>query len=216
MPIRQNVEHTSRATSHIVWLIKNFPNVHAINCDLTPSFNMLLSGFEKLEDAERQNMAEANTRARLRMVTLYYYASLKGCLVLGTGNKVEDFGIQFFTKFGDGACDLSPIGDLMKSEVRKLGEYMGISNEIINAVPSDGLLGDDRTDEKQITATYNELEAAMNWLEDNKFGTVEGIIEFSKLTERQREVILIYSKRNFANKHKMQKPPVCNLDYLRK
>ena len=210
MPIRQTSNEVNRASAHINWLMENFPNVSTINCELTSVFNSFMSNVEILEDKESQHMAEANTRSRLRMVTLYYYASLKNCLVAGTGNKVEDFGAGFFSKFGDGAVDISPIGDLMKSEVRELGRLMGISDEIVNAIPTDGLWDDGRGDEDQLKATYDELEDIMGWIEENRISfDDENDDILSYLTKRQQEVFSIYKKRHLINKHKMEMPPIC-------
>jgi len=216
MPIRQRISEVDRATKHIEWLKQNFPNnVNEINCDLTDTFNEFLSNVHKNLDKEKQNLAEANTRSRLRMVTLYYYANLNNCLVLGTGNKVEDFGCGFFSKGGDGTVDLSPIGDLMKSEVRKLGKHMGVLDELVNAIAVDGLWGDARTDEMQIGATYDELEWAMEFIANNPRGFAYSPEDLNLLTDRQREVLQIYRTRHFANKHKMEMPPVCSVENLR-
>ena len=148
-------------------------------------------------------MALANTRARLRMTTLYYFAGLEGRLVVGTGNKIEDFGVGFFTKYGDGGVDISPIADLMKSEVYQLGAYLGIPASILQAKPSDGLFGDDRSDEDQLKATYDELEWAM--LQTEQGHTAEAF------TGREREVFEIYTRLNRANQHKMQPIPICKI-----
>lgn len=215
MPIRQKSEEVNRATAHIYWLIENFPNVTTINNDLTSSFNSFMDGVEVLEDQEKQNMAEANTRSRLRMVSLYYYASLKNCLVLGTGNKVEDFGVGFYTKYGDGGVDLSPIADLMKSEVRELGKSMKISKEIVEAKPTDGLWDDGRGDEDQLGASYDDLEWAMEWIENNPRGFAFTPEEFDALPKRQANAVSVYKKRNFANKHKMNPIPICDISSLR-
>jgi NAD+ synthase len=145
----------------------------------------------------------ANTRSRLRMITLYAFAGHHKLLVAGTGNKVEDFGIGFFTKYGDGGVDLSPIADLMKSEVYALAAELGVVNSILNARPTDGLFADDRTDEDQIGATYDELEWAMKAMENE--------YDESLLNERQQEVIKIYRQRNRANKHKIDPVPVCKI-----
>lgn len=206
MPIRQRADEVNRATSHIIWLMENYPNVQTINSDLTATFDAFLNGVEKTDVKELQHMAEANTRSRLRMVDLYYHAAIKNCLVLGTGNKVEDFGIGFFSKYGDGGIDLSPIGDLMKSEVRALGKYMGVNLEIINAIPSDGLFDDGRGDEDQIGASYDELEWAMDYIAEGKY---------VELTPRQKTVIEIYTQRHKANQHKMNPIPVCSMVSLR-
>jgi NAD+ synthase len=148
-------------------------------------------------------MSLANTRARLRMTTLYYFAALQKKLVVGTGNRVEDFGIGFFTKYGDGGVDISPIADLMKSEVYELGKHLQVSEEIMVAPPTDGLWGDDRTDEDQIGATYPELEWAMNYLEE--------VGVHDDLTPREREVLAIYKRLNLINQHKMNPIPVCEI-----
>ena len=132
------------------------------------------------------------------MITLYYLAQENNYLVLGTGNKVEDFGIGFFTKYGDGGVDISPIADLLKSEVYSLAKELNINNDIISASPTDGLWDDHKTDEEQIGATYPELEWAMNFKGDEK-----------KLLEREKEVLNIYKKFNYVNQHKMLKIPVC-------
>ena len=161
MPIHQAESQVSRAMNHISWLKEHYPKVSMTQVDLTPVFDSLIRSFPAVEDEEARLMSLANTRARLRMTSLYYFAALNGYLVAGTGNKVEDFGVGFYTKYGDGGVDLSPIADLMKSEVYALAEYMGINDEIIVAAPTDGLWGDDRTDEDQIGASYDELEWAM-------------------------------------------------------
>jgi NAD+ synthase len=201
MPIHQAPSHVTRAQEHIVDLKNRFPNVTDTKADLTPVFEefkteVLLDGKQEIVD-----MALANTRARLRMTTLYYYAGLLGRLVAGTGNKVEDFGVGFYTKYGDGGVDLSPIADLMKSEVYKLAEVLNICNSIREAKPSDGLFGDARSDEDQIGANYDELEWAMTM--QNKGETAE---DFSG---RELEVFKIYSSYNRRNKHKMDPIPVC-------
>jgi NAD+ synthase len=135
------------------------------------------------------------------MTTLYYFAGIYGLLVAGTGNKVEDFGVGFFTKYGDGGVDLSPIADLMKSDVYALGKYLEIPESIQNAAPTDGLFGDSRTDEEQIGASYNELEWAMLEAEKKK--------KSENYTEREKEVFKIYKKLNTINQHKIKPIPVC-------
>ncbi len=153
-------------------------------------------------------MALANTRARLRMTTLYYFAALDRCLVAGTGNKVEDFGVGFYTKYGDGGVDLSPIADLVKTEVYALGAALGVSDEIMKAPPTDGLWGDNRTDEDQIGASYPELEWAMAHVASGASDT--------GLDDRQREVLEIYRRFHRANRHKIEPIPVCHIpDELR-
>ena len=197
MPINQNKNQVSRGKNHILWLKENYNNVKSIECDLTGIFEQFKS--ISPEKNKNQLLALANTRSRLRMTTLYYYAQLNNALVVGTGNKVEDFGIGFYTKYGDGGVDLSPIADLMKSEVFQLAKALKINKEILVAPPTDGLWDNDQTDEDQIGATYDELEWAMK----NK--------ETKNLSKRQQEVIEIYNKFHAANKHKMMAIPVCNI-----
>ena len=142
----------------------------------------------------------ANTRARIRMAALYSLAGSNNGIVVGTGNKVEDFGVGFFTKYGDGGVDISPIADLYKSEVYQLAEFLGIIQEIQDAAPTDGLWSDGRTDEDQIGATYDELEWAMNEIENPSAE--------KELNERLAEVMKIYLKLNLMNSHKMHPIPI--------
>lgn len=194
MPIHQNKAQISKAKKHIKWLKENFCNVSTKEFELTQVFeNFKL----KLNDNYNE-LALANTRARLRMTTLYYFAQHYNLLVLGTGNKVEDFGIGFFTKYGDGGVDLSPIADLLKSEVRILAKYMRIDADIINAPPTDGLWENNRTDEEQIGASYEELEWAMNFTGNTK-----------SLSKRQKKNLEIFKSLNKKNQHKMNPIPIC-------
>jgi len=195
MPIHQNKIQVERGVKHIEWLKRKFSNVDSIELDLTSIFDEFIS---KLPSNNKSELALVNTRARLRMATLYYFAQANTSLVLGTGNKVEDFGIGFFTKYGDGGVDISPIADLLKSEVYALGKELGVHNDILTAPPTDGLWGDNKTDEEQIGATYPELEWAMNFKETE-----------NALSEREKEVLQIYKTLNHANQHKMTKIPVC-------
>ena len=148
----------------------------------------------------KNELCLANVQSRLRMTTLYYYAQLNNFLVLGTGNKVEDFGVGFYTKYGDGGVDLSPIADLLKSEVYSLSKYLKINSEIIKAAPTDGLWEDNKTDEVQLGASYDELEWAMNFNDRIKL-----------VSERQNEVLKIYKNLNLKNQHKMTPIPVCKI-----
>lgn len=203
MPIHQGENQVTRADRHIDWLIESFPNVNRQPVNLTPVFDSLVTALPKVENEEHRFMSLANTRARLRMTTLYYFAALKGYLVAGTGNKVEDFGIGFYTKYGDGGVDLSPIADLLKTEVYDIGRVLGINQDIIDAAPTDGLWGDSRTDEDQIGASYPELEWAMQMEDEGK-----SIDDFS---DRNKEVFGIYKKFNTSNKHKMIPIPICEI-----
>ncbi len=203
MPIHQAKSHVSRAHEHIAQLKKRFDNVEDTRADLTPVFEEFKTEVSLDGDQATVDMALANTRARLRMTTLYYYAGLYGLLVAGTGNKVEDFGVGFYTKYGDGGVDLSPIADLLKSEVYKIGEYLKVPESIMNAAPSDGLFGDARSDEDQIGASYPELEWAMKMDEEGKTEN-----DFSG---REKEVFQIYKRYNRNNKHKMIPIPICEI-----
>ncbi|ALM09018.1 NAD synthetase [Sediminicola sp. YIK13] len=203
MPIHQAESQVTRASRHIEWLTQNFSNVKRQKVNLTPVFDQLVDVLPTVEKEEERFMSLANTRARLRMTSLYYFAALEGYLVAGTGNKVEDFGIGFYTKYGDGGVDLSPIADLLKTEVYDIAKVLGINEEIIKAPPTDGLWGDDRTDEDQIGASYPELEWAMKMKEEGK--------TISDFTGRKKEIFSIYNRYNSMNRHKMIPIPVCQI-----
>jgi NAD+ synthase len=203
MPIHQAASHVSRAQEHITQLKQRFPNVKDTRVDLTPVFEEFRTEVSLEGKQATVDMALANTRARLRMTTLYYHAGLLGLLVAGTGNKVEDFGVGFYTKYGDGGVDLSPIADLMKSEVYKIGEYLQVPESIMKAAPSDGLFGDARSDEDQIGASYPELEWAMTMKDEGKTADdFEG---------RQKEAFQIFMRYNRSNTHKMIAIPICEI-----
>ena len=199
MPIRQTEAEFNRAQKHILDLESRFSNVSSFEINLTDVF----TSFEKMMpfNIDANMLSMANSRSRLRMTTLYAVAQAHGCLVAGTGNKVEDFGVGFFTKYGDGGVDLSPIADLYKTEVFEMAKKLGVIEEILIAKPTDGLWADGRSDEEQIGATYPELEWAMEYLITNKH---------EQLTERQKSVIEIYNKFHKANQHKMVPIPVCS------
>lgn len=197
MPIRQHASQYTRSVEHINWLRKKFSNVEMAEVEL----NGVLDAFENALPGDIQDfMTMANTRSRIRMVTLYAFAGHHKLLVAGTGNKIEDFGVGFFTKYGDGGVDLSPIADLTKTEVYALAQELGVVPSIQSAAPTDGLFGDDRTDEDQIGATYPELEWAMDYANSKKE---------QQLSEREQKVLSIYLARHAANKHKMEPIPVC-------
>lgn len=203
MPIHQAESHVTRAQEHIEQLKSRFENVSDTLTDLTPVFEEFKTEVFFDGDQATLDMALANTRARLRMTTLYYYAGLYKLLVAGTGNKVEDFGVGFYTKYGDGGVDLSPIADLVKSEVYQLGELLEVPQSIMKASPSDGLFGDSRSDEDQIGASYPELEWAMEM--DDKGKTAQDF------EGREQEVFNIYKRFNNGNKHKMIPIPICEI-----
>ena len=187
MPIKQNSLQHDLSLKHQEWLVKKFKNVeaHTVNLDkLFETFKTSLSEFEN-------EHGMANTRARLRMTTLYQVAAAKAGIVVGTGNKVEDFGVGFYTKYGDGGVDISPIADCNKTEVWEMGKELGILEEIINASPTDGLWDDGRTDEGQLGLKYQELEEAMN---------------NPNSVNREK-----YEKIRTQNLHKMQSIPVCKI-----
>jgi NAD+ synthase len=196
MPIRQTSAEYDRAIEHINDLKSKFPNVESLDIDLTNVFESIESTFP--QDTVENTLAMANTRSRLRMLTLYGIGQSNGCLVVGTGNKIEDFGVGFFTKYGDGGVDLSPIADLTKTQVWELARYNNVVESIVIAKPTDGLWDDGKSDEDIIGATYPELEWAMDF---------QG--EESMLTERQLEVLKIFRRLNAINQHKMNPIPVC-------
>lgn len=206
MPIYQAQSQVSRAQEHIDWLKSNHAKVNDQRIELTATFDSLMQALPKVNDPYVLNLALANTRARLRMSTLYYFAGINKLLVAGTGNKIEDFGVGFFTKYGDGGVDLSPIADLTKSEVYEIAKELGIAVSIQKAAPTDGLWGDDRTDEDQIGASYPELEWAMNFAAQQDFENSQ-----AQLNDRQKVVLEIYLRLNKANQHKMLPIPVCTI-----
>ena len=192
MPLHSKQENTKLSDAHAKALADKYSNVTVVNVDLTRPYE----SFMAWQDTRfiSNELANANTKSRLRMVTLYQVAGSVGGIVVGTGNKVEDYGIGFYTKYGDGGVDIAPIADLYKTEVRELGSYLGVSDDIINAKPTDGLWDDGRSDEDQIGATYSELEEAM----ENGTGKAIDILE----------------KFNRQNKHKMEPIPTFKLEKL--
>ena len=196
MPIDQNPHELMRAQKHINWLKKKYKNVLKKEIDLS---NIFYEFKNTLGKEYQTDLALANTKARIRMITLYQMASSKNGLVVGTGNKIEDFCIGFFTKHGDGGVDLSPIGDLMKSEIFSLAKELKIIKSIQEAPPTDGLWNDERTDEDQIGASYKEIESAITNINTKK----------ENLSAREKEVININLKAKKVNKHKIDSIPVC-------
>jgi NAD+ synthase len=199
MPIHQNSNQFNRSDEHINWITNNFENVKSHEINLTDVYDSFSNALPKDNQDE---LSMANLRSRIRMSNLYVFASNKKYLVAGTGNKVEDFGVGFYTKYGDGGVDISPIADLLKSEVFKIANHLGIVSSIQKAKPTDGLWDDDRSDEDQLGATYDELEWAMNYLEVNSQ---------DNLSERQKKVLEIYSGYHQTNLHKMNPIPVCEI-----
>jgi NAD+ synthase len=208
MPIRQS-EHTHNlSVRHGQWLVENFEHADHFVIDLTPAFEQ----FETATRVFSDELAYANSRSRLRMMTLYQLAQANNGIVVGTGNRVEDFGVGFFTKYGDGGVDISPIGDCLKTQVWDMGRELGIMQEIIDAAPTDGLWADGRTDEDQIGMTYPDLERMMaldflkraEIVDSNMPGSV-------KLSAEDRKKLKRYQELRTRNSHKMQPIPVCML-----
>ena len=187
MPIKQNHEQHELSIKHLEWLKSNFNNV----CTKVISLDNVFSSFKETMYDFKNNLAFANSRSRLRMATLYQIAQSNNGLVVGTGNKVEDFGVGFYTKYGDGGVDISPIADCNKTDVWELGKELGVLEDIINAAPTDGLWDDGRTDEGQLGLSYKELEEAMN--NENS-------------VNREK-----YNSIRNANLHKMEPIPVCKI-----
>ncbi|UZO82500.1 NAD(+) synthase [Aquimarina sp. ERC-38] len=203
MPIHQSANQVSRAREHINQLKKRFANVTNVEVNLNPVYEALITAVPEEKEDPQSDLALANTRARLRMTTLYYFSGLHRYLVAGTGNKVEDFGVGFYTKYGDGGVDVSPIADLLKSEVYALAKALEVPQSIQEAAPTDGLFGDNRSDEDQLGASYDELEWAMKMSEQSKTSD-----DFSG---RKKEVFEIYTRLNTVNQHKMLPIPVCKI-----
>ena len=225
IPIKQQTSELDRADIHMTWLNK-YPNVvsYTVSMGLYSDDSIfdqfckhLLSMFRTYpenwtdEAFDQYKLTESNTKSRFRMIILYFYAGLNKYLVVGTGNKIEDYGVGFFTKYGDGGVDLSPIGDLTKTEVRTLAKDLGINDDIIIAKPTDGLWEDGRTDEEQLGATYEELEWAMKYIENNPKGFAYSPEDLIKLNERERIVLHIYKSKHFANEHKILPIPICKI-----
>ena len=189
MPIKQQSNQHDLSLKHQEWLKKNFKNVSGFTIELDDLFN----SFEKTLSKFNNEHGMANSRARLRMSTLYQVAAANNGIVVGTGNKVEDFGVGFYTKYGDGGVDISPIADCNKTEIWELGKELKILQEIIDAAPTDGLWDDGRTDESQLGLKYTELEEAMN-----------------NPNSLNREK---YDKIRKINLHKMEPIPVCKIPH---
>jgi len=222
MPIHQSQDQVTRARKHIDLITAKYKNTDSAVIDLTETFEAFKkSGVNVMGvTPEQYEFSLSNSRSRIRMTALYQFAGQLGYMVAGTGNKVEDFGIGFYTKYGDGGVDISPIGDLMKSEVYKLGRHLGVIEEILTAAPTDGLHSDGRTDENQIGATYDELEWAMKWTEDSTMieqgvGSYYDDRDDASLTQRERDVLEIYWSRHSQNLHKMNPIPVFYTDSFR-
>jgi NAD+ synthase len=204
MPINQLENQESLSDAHGRWLESKFNNVKFIKTDMSSVYDSFLQTISNDigENFATNKLAQANTRSRLRMVTLYQIATTVNGIVVGTGNKVEDYGVGFYTKYGDGGIDIAPIADLYKTEVWMLGEHLGVDERIVSAPPTDGLWDDGRTDEDQIGTSYAMLEWVMEkgLSEDPLF-----------LNEEQTNAINVYQKFHMQNKHKMVEIPTFKL-----
>lgn len=200
LPIHQKSDEVNRASNHMDWLQKNFANVEIFSIDLTETFETFKKALPEISDEVTRYMAYVNSRSRLRAVTLYAIWNEKNAIVAGTWNKVEDYGIWFFTKYWDWAVDISPIWNLYKSEVYEMARFLWVNQEILGARPTDWLHPNGATDEDQIGCSYDELEWAMIQYDEWKRS-----VNFSW---REKEVMEIYSKRHEINAHKMEMPKV--------
>ena len=188
MPIHQDSDQESLSDIHLAWLEKKYKNVKTLKFNLTKVFEKFK---EALQEYSHDDLSLANSRSRLRMITLYQIAGKYNGMVVGTGNKVEDYGVGFYTKYGDGGVDIAPIADIYKTEVWELGRHLGVNEKIIEASPTDGLWDDKRTDEDQLGASYAQLEEAM------EYGT--------------GPAVKILETFNGRNKHKMESIPTFKL-----
>lgn len=197
IPINSSEGNTALSTEQCNWLAENYDNVKVLNFDLSSVYETFKSTV--LEQAGVSDLGLANTKSRLRMVLLYYLASVNKGIVVGTGNKVEDFGVGFYTKYGDGGVDVSPIADFTKTQVRQLASVLNVPAAIIEAPPTDGLWEDGRTDQDQIGASYEELEWAMDYVDNNRKEDV---------TDREKEVLELFLNYRNNNRHKMLPIPI--------
>jgi NAD+ synthase len=224
LPInRKESEITTRASEHCNWLKEKYPNVEVYKIDLSIPFNEMLKTYPN----DVPELTYANLSSRIRMCSLYMFSNTISGLVVGTGNKIEDTGISFFSRYGDGGVDISPIGDLMKSEVRELASFLGVSEAITKAVPTDELWSDSRSDESQLGASYDDLEWAMKTFEsmlggqrcyvkkqirDN--GSIDGcsVKVYDEMTPEQKKVFNIFITRHVKYEFKNNMPPVCYVE----
>ena len=189
MPLHSKEENTELSDLHAYQLVEKYSNVTLVNVDLSETYDKFMFWVDDTFTGNK--LANANTKSRLRMVSLYQVAGSVGGIVVGTGNKVEDYGVGFYTKYGDGGVDIAPIADLYKTEVWELGKHLGVDERIVNAVPTDGLWDDGRKDEDQIGASYEQLEEAMEY--------------------RRGPAVDILDEFNRKNKHKMEPIPTFKL-----
>ena len=189
MPLHSKEENTELSELHAYGLVEKYSNVTLVNVDLSETYDKFMFWIDDTFTSNK--LANANTKSRLRMVSLYQVAGSVGGIVVGTGNKVEDYGIGFYTKYGDGGVDIAPIADLYKTEVWELGESLEVAERICDAIPTDGLWDDGRCDEDQIGASYEQLEEAMEY--------------------RRGPAVDILDEYNKKNSHKMNPIPTFKL-----
>jgi NAD+ synthase len=217
MPLNSASKNDDLSDSYTNTLEDNYENVIKVRVDLSSVYTQFISSLDfwsGVGEFTSNNLANANTKSRIRMVTLYQVAASTGGIVVGTGNKVEDYGLGFYTKYGDGGVDIAPIADLYKTEVWELGKYLGVDQRIIDAPPTDGLWEDNRTDEDQIGVSYEMLEWVMeSGIFNSPLSTPNTISQWmgNSITEEQRKAIVQYSKFNNQNQHKMQPIPTFKL-----
>ena len=201
LPIHQAKDEDARARAHCTALCARYAHVRSVYTDLSSLFDTFAAAMGGGTSGDDVELARVNTKSRLRLAALYYHATAGNLLVIGTGNRVEQRGVGFFAKYGDGPMDMAPLTKLTKSQVHQLGEQLGVERAILKAPPTDGLWPDGRTDLDQIGATYPELE----WAMDLREGQVD--TEVLLLTERQKTVLEIYDRRHADNRHKRIDPP---------
>ena len=216
MPLLSSHDNDKLSDSHTKWLEEKYQNVTRVRIELSSVYEKFMQSFGWWTDKEftSSELANANTKSRIRMITLYQVAGSKNGIVVGTGNKVEDYGVGFYTKYGDGGVDIAPIADLYKTEVWELGKHLGIDQRIIDAPPTDGLWADSRTDESQIGTTYEMLEWVMeSGIFNSPLATPETLTQWKgePITEEQRQAIIQYHKFNNQNRHKMEPIPTFKL-----
>jgi NAD+ synthase len=214
MPLYSSHDSDSLSRDYVNELEKKYDNVTKVRVELSGVYDKFLQSFGWWTGDEftKNELANANTKSRLRMVTLYQVAGSKNGIVVGTGNKVEDYGVGFYTKYGDGGVDIAPIADLYKTEVWELGKYLGVDQRIIDAPPTDGLWGDSRTDEQQLGVSYELLEwvmesGIMDWKDPSSLDMWKG----NPLSDEQKHAVKQYQKFNTQNQHKMSSIPTFKL-----
>jgi len=216
MPLNSISSHSDLSDVHRKFLSENYENVVPMRIDLSSTYEQFVKStkFWLGDEFATTKHPLANTKSRFRMVTLYQVAGDVGGIVVGTGNKVEDYGVGFYTKYGDGGVDIAPIADLYKTEVWELGKHLGVDQRIIDAQPTDGLWEDGRTDEDQLGVSYEDLEWVMDSeIFNSPFATPENLTQWKGkvLTDSQKNALVQYSKFNTQNKHKMLSIPTFEL-----